>query len=73
MVNPANLFLICLDKNNNLRLSEINKSNGLRRILVRLQGASAGAYRICAGGCHAADGPKDKQDVDLFVSDSLTS
>ncbi|MGD9976085.1 MAG: hypothetical protein AB7S77_23765, partial [Desulfatirhabdiaceae bacterium] len=27
---------------------------------------------ICAGGCNAADGPKDKQDVDLFVSDSLT-
>ncbi|MGD9972296.1 MAG: hypothetical protein AB7S77_04480 [Desulfatirhabdiaceae bacterium] len=26
---------------------------------------------ICAGGCNAADGAKDKQDVDLFVSDSL--
>ena len=28
---------------------------------------------ICAGGCNAADGPKDKQDVDLFFSDSLTA
>jgi hypothetical protein len=34
----------------------------LRRILVRIQGASASAYLwICAGGCNVVDGPKDKQ------------
>ena len=34
----------------------------MRRILVRIQGASASAYFwICAGGCNAVDGPKDKQ------------
>jgi hypothetical protein len=38
-----------------------NRYAGLRRILVRMQGAFASAYWwICAGGCNAADGPKDK-------------
>jgi len=46
-----------------IRGSEKNKSARLRRILVRIQGASTGAYWwICAGGCNAVDGPKDKQD-----------
>jgi hypothetical protein len=36
----------------------------LSRILVCIQGTSAGAYWwICAGGCNAVDGPKDKKDV----------
>ena len=28
--------------------------------------------RICAGGCNAVDGPKDKQDVSLFHAGALT-
>jgi len=47
----------------NLRVSEKNKCARFRRILVRMQGASACAYWwICAGGCNTADGPKDKPD-----------
>jgi hypothetical protein len=26
---------------------------------------------ICAGGCNADDGPKDKQDVELFLAEAL--
>jgi hypothetical protein len=26
---------------------------------------------ICAGGCNAGDGPKDKQDVQLFLAETL--
>jgi hypothetical protein len=41
---------------------ERNNATGLRRICVRLQGTSAGAYhKISAGGCNAVDGRKDKQ------------
>ena len=41
-----------------------NNSTGLRRICVRLQGTSAGAYhksQVCAGGCNTVDGRKEKQ------------
>jgi hypothetical protein len=27
---------------------------------------------ICAGGCNAGDGPKDKQEVQLFLAETLT-
>jgi hypothetical protein len=27
---------------------------------------------ICAGGCNAEDGPKDKQDVELFFAEALS-
>ncbi|MGD9214922.1 MAG: hypothetical protein PVJ84_08920, partial [Desulfobacteraceae bacterium] len=43
-----------------LRALAGNNSPGLRRIWVRLQGTSAGAYQG-AGGCNAVDGRKDKQ------------
>jgi hypothetical protein len=43
-----------------LRVQEGNNDPGLRRIWVRLQGTSAGA-EICAGGCNAVDGLKNKQ------------
>jgi hypothetical protein len=54
------------------RVPEENRSTRLRRILVRLRDAAAGAYPvICADGCNKVDGPKDKQNVDLFSSDAL--
>jgi heme/copper-type cytochrome/quinol oxidase subunit 2 len=28
--------------------------------------------RICAGGCNAVDGPKDHQDVELFIAEALS-
>jgi hypothetical protein len=28
---------------------------------------------ICAGGCNAENGPKDKQDVELFFAEALTA
>ena len=49
-----------------LRVAAINNCARLRRVLVRLQGASAGA-RICAGECNAVGGPKDKQYVQLCL------
>jgi hypothetical protein len=49
-------------QSNPLRLAEKNNSTRRRRIWVRLQGASAGAYLLYAGGCNAVDGHKDKQD-----------
>jgi len=50
-----------------VRASAKNKCTRLRRILVRMQGASASAYLwICAGGCNTADGPKDKLDC-VFI------
>jgi len=50
-----------------LRVSEKNKCTRLRRILVRVQGASASAYLwICAGGCNAVDGPKDKPEGEFI-------
>ena len=54
---------------------KINNSTRLRRIFVRLQGTSAGAYqgsRICAGGCNAVDGQKKQQDVELFIAEALS-
>ena len=45
-----------------VRVAEKNRYAIMRRILVRIQGASASAYLwICAGGCNAVDVPKDKQ------------
>ncbi|GEM_PF-2881143 len=40
------------------------------RILNRIRQIRCTHSQI--GGCNGADGPKDKQDVELFVSDSLT-
>jgi len=53
------------------RVSEKNKFARSRRILVRMQGAPASAYGdICACGCNAAEGPKDKPDgVFIFCRD----
>ena len=50
-----------------LRASAKNKCARSRRILVRVQGASVSAYLwICAVGCNAVDGPKDKPDC-VFI------
>jgi hypothetical protein len=58
--------------NADIRAPEETKSTRLRRILVRLRDAAAGAYPvICADGCNKVDGPKDKQNVDLFFSGAL--
>ncbi len=45
----------------NFRVTATNNWAGLRRILVHLQGVSAGAYQDSADGCNAVDGPKNKQ------------
>ncbi|MFY9704305.1 MAG: hypothetical protein WAJ95_00185, partial [Desulfobacterales bacterium] len=47
-----------------------NNSTRLRRIWARLQGTSGGA-EIRVGGCNAVDGPKNKQDVELFLAVAL--
>jgi hypothetical protein len=33
---------------------------------------SSAHIEICADGCNAEDGPKDKQDVELFFAEALT-
>jgi hypothetical protein len=37
------------------------------------QAHSSAHIGICAGGCNAGDGPKDKPDVELFLAEALIS
>ena len=51
----------------NFRVTARNNYAKLYRMLVRFQGTSAGAYQdMCAGA-----GPKDKQDVQIFLAEAL--
>ena len=60
-----------------VRVTVINKSTRWRRIWVRQFYIRSGKahspvhIEICAGGCNAVDGQKDKQDVELFFSGAL--
>jgi hypothetical protein len=60
-------------QDSHVRVAARNNCARLRRILVRLHGSSSGAYQDMGGGCNAADGPKDKQDVQLCLAEALKS
>lgn len=53
------------------RDSAIYHSPRLHTIGVRIQGASKGAYEMFALPCNAEDEPKDTQDGELFIAESL--